>query len=609
MQPKIPIRVPQACDACRARKVKCNGQQPCPPCEHLNLHCKFLRQRGTGGGSKARVAPRRNRILTQLRSAQADGQPSLRDLRASTVDPTLAGSEVGASDPSPGTVVEDSARERIWLLSLLPLYEQLVYVMNPIITCAEFRRSIDRIHVEPEEHGAFVYAAAAVAIHSTPLTSDQDSPQTPLGSGAFECRTEASRYNQLRDMVNKSFAARFQGKSKGVMDHLAQRDVTVRKIMTCVFLAASLMGLRRRERAFTSLREAINMMQLLPYEEGDEDLPRKQRLYWQLFIHERFAAIALGLPPVLTVCGYPQPDVALPTYIQTGFGRLCRLFSIMDNDFMRYWTKYQGSSEKMGITFWNPEPRDDEMTASWIERKHQELDADERSQHQNDANILHSVENDRDSYSSSSPEDTEPSWSTNVFELQNIDLQVTRLWIRTLLWQLAVSRMLLNSSLLSTAHQAMSLTFPARDVVIQLRDHVSRLGSKTSFSPHGSGILDKLFEITNSIADVLLLVPRDQLDWFYQGNETGPSSGDAEFGNKQLGGHLLQAFEFLVHFLFSFDRIDHVQRKIIEQKSTSLGMQSSGLGWGTDWSRPEPPSRTSPVSAFPKSHRGDVNSY
>ena len=182
-----------------------------------------------------------------------------------------------------------------------------------------------------------------------------------------------------------------------------------------------------------------------------------------------------------------------------------------------------------------------------------------------------------DSYSSASPEDTGPSWSTNVSELQNIDLQVTRLWIRTLLWQLAASRMLLSSSLLSTAHQAMSLTFPARDVVIQLRDHVDRLGSKTSFSPHGSGILDKLFEITNSIADVLLLVPRDQLDWFYHRNQTRSSSGDVEFGNKQVGGQLRQDFEFLVHFLFSFGRIDHIQRKIITQKYTSLGMQSSGL--------------------------------
>ncbi|KAL6364663.1 hypothetical protein LRP88_00633 [Fusarium phalaenopsidis] len=150
------------------------------------------------------------------------------------------------------------------------------------------------------------------------------------------------------------------------------------------------------------------MMQLLPYEEGDKDLPRKQRLYWQLFIHERFAAIALGLPPVLMACGYPQPDVTLPTYIQTGFGSLCRLFSILDNDFMHYWTKYQGSSEKMGIMFWNPEPRHGEITASWIERKHQELDAHERSQHPNDIDILHSVEDDRDSYSGASNKTMDP---------------------------------------------------------------------------------------------------------------------------------------------------------------------------------------------------------
>ncbi|KAM0541487.1 hypothetical protein ACHAPJ_013222 [Fusarium lateritium] len=596
MQPKIPIRVPQACDACRTRKVKCNGHRPCPPCEHLNLHCKFSAQRGSSGGSKARVAPRRNRVLTQLRSARTDGQPRLRDLRASTVVPTTADREVKTPDWSPEQAVENGARERIWLLSLTPLYEQLVYVMNPIITCAEFRQSIDLMHVEPEEHEAFVYAAAAVAIHHTPLTSDQVSLQTPLSSAVFMCPTEASRCNQIIDMVNKSFAARFQAQSKHAMDPLPLREVTVRKIMTCVFLAVCLMGLRHKERAFTTLREAIGMMQLLPYEDGDEDLPRKQRLYWQLFIHERFSAIALGLPPVLTACEYPQPDMVLPTYIQTGFGRLCRLFSTMDSDFMRYWMKYQGSSEKMGIRLWNPEPRNDEMTASWIEQKHQELDSDEHRQYLDGDDTMHNVEHAGNSFNSASPEDAGPSWPRNLSELQNIDLQITRLWIRTLLWQLAASRMLLNSSLPPTAHQAMSLTFPARDVVVQLRDHVSQLGSKTSFNPHGSGILDKLFEITNSIADVLLLVPKEQLHWFCHGNETGRSSGDEDIQNKETRGYFPQDFEFLVRFLFSFDRIDHVQRKIIEQKYTSLGMQSSDSGWGTDWSRPKPTPRSSPFS-------------
>ncbi len=39
--PTMSTRVIRARDGCRVRKVRCNGEQPCCQCAHLNLACKF----------------------------------------------------------------------------------------------------------------------------------------------------------------------------------------------------------------------------------------------------------------------------------------------------------------------------------------------------------------------------------------------------------------------------------------------------------------------------------------------------------------------------------------------------------------------------------------
>jgi SP family general alpha glucoside:H+ symporter-like MFS transporter len=62
--PPIPTRKPvsKACDACRRRKIKCNGLQPCAGCNDANLACTFDAPRGQGGNRGARAT-----VLNQLR--------------------------------------------------------------------------------------------------------------------------------------------------------------------------------------------------------------------------------------------------------------------------------------------------------------------------------------------------------------------------------------------------------------------------------------------------------------------------------------------------------------------------------------------------------------
>jgi SP family general alpha glucoside:H+ symporter-like MFS transporter len=65
----VPTRktVQQACDACRRRKIKCNGLQPCPGCLAAGLGCTFNIPQKRGGNIGARAT-----VLNELRSAYSN---------------------------------------------------------------------------------------------------------------------------------------------------------------------------------------------------------------------------------------------------------------------------------------------------------------------------------------------------------------------------------------------------------------------------------------------------------------------------------------------------------------------------------------------------------
>lgn len=69
-------------------------------------------------------------------------------------------------------------------------------------------------------------------------------------------------------------------------------------------------------------------------------------------------------------------------------------------------------------------------------------------------------------------------------EVQQADLLISRQWLKTMVWQLCVTKGLLSSS---SSNESMSFHYPvsiARDVVV-----VSRGLSKEAFEPHGVGIV------------------------------------------------------------------------------------------------------------------------
>lgn len=262
------------------------------------------------------------------------------------------------------------------------------------------------------------------------------------------------------------------------------------------------MGLQKARLGFFYLRQAISMLHMLRIENtaemallGPGERARRQRAYWECFIHERFTALSESMPICLEPLDtLPEHDPTLAPEVEQGWNLIIKTFKLIDREFIQLWLGDRSL-----------------VTSEFIERKHQELDDDQ--------------------------------WQTEVSMLsamQQADLIITRQWLRTLVWQLAMSNILLSSE---SKTESLALTFPLR-LSSQLRQFLTRM-SHESVGIHGSGILSKLFEITDTIADVVIHLPQ-------------ASTEDTL--------HRVDDIIFLKVFIFSFSRIESVHKRILMQK-------------------------------------------
>lgn len=430
-------------------------------------------------------------------------------------------------------------------MRLMPDYEQRVYPVNPVLTPDEMRAAIANMHNDHED-AALVHAFGAVTINLTHTSWAIHGPHGDVAS-------------QMTSLIQLSMNARSKADMCGHTDGAYLRcemPLTVKRVMAGIWNECSLMAFKRFDRSFASLRESICMLQMMNIHQYSEKTPhglslgeisRLQRMYWEAYIHERFVCIMSGLPCALIPLPTPLPltDPSIPPYVTVGFNRLIRLFQLMDAPLLAHWTT-QSSLTGNAPT----------ITAEWIETKQAQLDADE-AETAEAARELELLARSSESGGSGDKGIIIP-----LTEEQHADLFVTRLWLRTLVWQLALSHGLLRSAPPLNAHEGFSLHFPAARLSSQLRQLVSRLRDTTSIITHGSGILQKLFEITSSVADVLALPLRPG----GQGTTTTQEEGKAR----------VEDFLFVVRFLFGFERAQkHHREYLLEKLETLRGMYTA----------------------------------
>ncbi|OQE09925.1 hypothetical protein PENVUL_c005G04610 [Penicillium vulpinum] len=319
--PNSQSRVPKACDPCNRRKVRCNGQQRCQQCEHLDLLCTYTENRSL---RSRKHALRRGAVISKYKSANS---------RTASLTPLLSPLAPTASLQLPISYFE----------SLIPAYMSYVYPFSPIITDTEVRLSISRMH--EREHAAFIYAFTAVTLDLTRSSQLGTKLGTPPTS------------TQITDLMRQSVETQ--------QPLVIGFRPSILRAMTSVFIQMCAMSLGQYDLGFFYLREAISMIQMLRISDKTinsglttAERARRQRLYWQCFIHERFMSIVNFTPATLPPhTQYPEEDAFLAPEIQQGWMQVIKTFCMLDASFISLWIGDRT-----------------QVTASWVERKHRELD-------------------------------------------------------------------------------------------------------------------------------------------------------------------------------------------------------------------------------------------
>lgn len=486
-------RTTQACDACKLRKVKCNGQDRCQQCSHLNLRCVYSAPKPRTKSLKRGQLIAKYKQATNTKGATGNTADTSRADASETLSspgqhtPTLPAIATLLPDSPSTSAAASPPQDSMFFSNFLHDYEVSVYPVNPVMTVDDVQSSINEMHTDQEAR-AFVYAFVAVTINLTGYSTESPSSDTLA---------------QVDYWSNE--AARARG------PNLPSTRATVRRIMTVQFLHICLMGLSNQDMAFYYLRESIAMIQMLQIDHPEvmktlslTELSKRQRLYCEAFVHERYLAILdyrpIALPPLPYL---PVRDPSLPPGVHDGFVQIIKLFSLVDRDFVGNWLgSHNGSTA---------------VTSSWVEDKQKQIDAEHAG------------------------DDEEVSRLT---DMQQADLVITKHWLRTLVWQMAMSKCLLSSA---ASKESMSLLFPVR-LSKQLRSLVGKM-SRQSIEIHGSGIQQKLFELTDTIANVIITVPAATVE------ETTGRVDD---------------FMFLVNFFFTLPRFDAVHRDILQRKLETL---------------------------------------
>jgi hypothetical protein len=359
-----------------------------------------------------------------------------------------------------------------------------VYPVHPVIAEHELKQYI-KVMDSDRDTRSFLYAFAA-------------------------CTLNLTRYGDRRtDEVVKMIENFMDYSIESMRRAHKQFHFSVMRAVQSMFIHNCLMSLQGSDAAFYYIRDAISIIQLLRIDNPEQaatlsppERSRRQRLYWQAYIHERFLAILdyrrAILPPLYTM---PEDDPTLSIQVHEGFNQIIKLFRLLDTDFLNSWLDSQGGS----------------VTSTWVEAKSRELEGDPEA----DAREL-----------------------AKLTMMQRADLTITREWLRTLVWRLAMGQTLLSSR---SSKECLSLLFPVR-LSQTLRQQVSSM-SRQDIEVHGSSITQKLFEITDTIADVLIHVPAATIE------ETALRIDD---------------FLFILDFILLFPQLDQTRRGILLEKLERL---------------------------------------
>jgi len=442
----------RACDPCSVRKVRCDGNQPCSRCEAASWECTYLKTHGKSGPKGPRRTTEAAIRRLQERSKSTHGEArSHSDASLDAASPLTA--EFPYMDP-----FLPAENIKAWTNGKNPHFSTTPIRLR--------RLSVSCISQYLEIYQARGYGiwpvVDAEALTARLLTHPDDLEAYSLATAIcaaivsqFSFDAEPGSPVEGHYRVSARVFDNEAKKARRESDHM--ENVSIFSLLGSFFLHVYSANVGRMNVSTILLSEAITKAHIvglhkITYYQGmtPEQTQHALRIYWLLFITERAHSLQHDVPTTLK----RSPDLpplenlndgtVTPAYVQ-----LCRLFSILDVTI----TVQPGTARNA------------------LALAQQQLSCDEASLSLED-------------------------------ELQRADIIMTQQWMRIFLWQHA-----LNVTKMSSEHQneEFSFAFPAK-VAQTVLSNLSSL-SRQSIEAHGPGMESKLFDVANSLADVMMIMP------------------------------------------------------------------------------------------------------
>ncbi|KAH9832814.1 Fungal specific transcription factor domain [Teratosphaeria destructans] len=517
-----PLR--RACDCCRKRKVKCDGTEPCTPCQKASIRCGYLqptRKKGPKGLRSARVLHALRRIDDSVNGhSPAPSSPSQSGDFGDWSWSSGSQSHLTAQSPerplhlyheiaAPTSVAPDQAQYQdpathsISQQSRPPTADLYPLQYRPDSHSEHTPSRPEDKAFEPESHCAhprlegsrFLPYVRLFFEHMFPIMPviDQhyfadpalyvDSTTWSSELYCFLCAICAATIVQLdasipqpspihaNDATDDLFARDCLRERKKI-DYV--ENTSTYSVMTSFFLFAYHGNHERHRKAWFYLQESITFAENMDLDDEQAytklnhvEAQWRRRLYWLLFITERAYAVQRRKHARLHV------SVELPSALESedphllnGFVSLANLFSAVDDSF---------------ISAWRGSRRQSLCNEAWLAETQKALDAT--------AVVL----------------------DADVSETQHLDISITREWLHMLAWQMGVS----NGLIWGKGDGGMRLDYPielARKVV-----EITSGANALALDSHGIGMEQKLSDLASCLADVLRCTAGDTSPTFLEG--------------------------------------------------------------------------------------------
>ncbi|UNI23706.1 hypothetical protein JDV02_009510 [Purpureocillium takamizusanense] len=500
-----PHKVKQACDACHARKVRCDGTRPCAGCDALSLACTYLavpKKTGPKGGRRVARAQAVLRSATERRpyavplgsgavaaavaAADDDGAEVSRLMsrgpgatptttRTTTISPPRSNRHASTFQPS--TEVSRGVMKRC-----MNAFFTHKYPITPILDRKLIDEALARPALAADEY-ALIMACCAVIVLSPEIIvqgvaeSPWSSPSPPPSSSTSSASSSSTASPPPPPPISSSSVYGMPAALPSADHFLAEvsrarlscshvSNPSLIDVQTSFFLFAAHFCMGRGNPAWFHLREAMTILQVLRLHEEstyetmtDPSLAVfSRRVFWVLFVTERAYALQRHRPLTLhTTIALPALDDDGPDcQILPGLLDLIALFQNFDSDF---------------VSVWNLSGTVAAASSSYLARLQRVL-----------AFALPRV--------------------ADRVSMQQADLLISQQWLKVIVWQLCVTKTLLSNS---SPEDSMSLRYPviiARDVV-----GIAHSLPSQALEANGVGILEKVFDVACSLADVIALQP------------------------------------------------------------------------------------------------------